>query len=355
MKNDTLQVQIGNYTLSNKNPPFIVAELSGNHNGSLERALKIIDAAKYAGAHAIKLQTYTADTMTLDIKNGDFYISAEDSLWKGRSLYELYTEAHTPWKWHPIIFEHCKKIGLEVFSSPFDETAVDFLETLNSPCYKIASLEIVNFALLEKVAKTKKPVIVSTGAATLEEIQEAVDLLRKHESHDIILLRCASAYPAKPEDLNLKSLEDLQKRFHTLVGLSDHTLGIGASIASVALGACLIEKHFTLSRKEGGVDSAFSLEPEELKALVIESNKAFYSLGDVVYGPTAAEKNELLNRRSLYFAKDLDAGSLITESDIRAVRPGHGLPPKHLKTLIGKQVAHSVKRGTPVTWNIFTN
>lgn len=346
-------IQIGTSLIGIHHPPFLVAELSGNHQGSLQRALEIIDRAKQAGAHAIKLQTYTPDTITLDVSSEEFLIKDQDSLWKNRRLYELYQEAYTPWDWHPIIFEHCRQIGMEAFSSPFDETAVDFLESLNVPCYKIASPEIVDHDLIRKVALTGKPLILSTGGATLVEIGEAVAVARQSGCKQMILLKCTAAYPAQPKDIHLRTLPHLSESFDVLVGLSDHTLGIGVAIASVALGACLIEKHFTLSREEGGVDSAFSMEPHEFKLLVEESKKAWEALGEIRYAPLRAEKVTLSHRPSLYFVEDLAAGTVIESQHVRSVRPGKGLPPKEISHILGLPLAVPVKKGTPVSWEAF--
>ncbi len=343
-------IALGSYLIGPESPPFIVAEMSGNHNGSLDRALQLVDAAKLAGAHAIKLQTYTADTMTLNIRDGEFLITDPDSLWFGKSLYELYQEASTPWEWHASIFQRCRERALLFFSTPFDSSAVDFLETFDAPCYKIASLEITDHPLIRKAASTGKPLILSTGGATLDEIKEAVAVARGAGCHQLILLKCTSAYPAPPESAHLKTIPNLAESFGTLVGISDHTPGIGVAIASVALGACFIEKHFTLSRSDGGVDSAFSLEPDELKALAVESERAWKALGQVRYGPTKAELGTLKFRRSLYFTQNLSAGAVITADNIRNIRPGSGLPPKEYERLIGLTVKKDVKRGEPVRW-----
>ncbi|MCX5751400.1 MAG: pseudaminic acid synthase [Candidatus Saganbacteria bacterium] len=332
--------------------PFIVAEMSGNHNQSLDRALAIVEVAAKAGVDAIKIQTYTADTMTIDVDRPEFKITDPKSLWNGDSLYELYEKAHTPWEWHKPIFDRCKELGIIGFSTPFDETAVDFLESLDVPCYKIASFELVDIPLIKKVALTGKPIIISTGMATIEEIQEALDAARNLGCKDIVLLKCTSTYPARPEDSNLLTIPDMRQRFGCEVGLSDHTLGIGVAIASVVLGASLIEKHFTLSRSEGGVDAVFSLEPEEMKQLVEEARKAWESLGKVSFGATGSEKDSLMFRRSLYVVKDMKAGDVFTKENLRAIRPGLGLPPKHYDELLGKKVKKDVKRGTPLKWEL---
>ncbi len=329
--------------------PLVIAEMSGNHNQSLERALAIVEAAAAAGAHALKLQTYTADTMTLDLRDGEFTVRDEKSLWNGKSLYQLYQEAHTPWDWHRPIFERAKKLGMLAFSSPFDESAVDFLEGLGAPCYKIASFENTDLPLIRKVAATGKPMIISTGMATAEELDETVRAARGAGARDIVLLKCTSTYPASPDETNILTIPDMRRRFGCEVGLSDHTMGIGAAVAAVALGACALEKHFTLRRADGGVDSAFSLEPAELKSLVEESERAWRSLGAVHYGATATEKPSLVLRRSLYVVKDLKAGDVLTRDNVRVIRPGLGLPPKFLEEILGKPVKRSVRRGTPLT------
>jgi pseudaminic acid synthase len=347
------EVSIGSYKIGPQHPPFIVAELSANHRGSLKKALEIVEAAKQAGVHAIKLQTYTPDTITLDVKEGDFVIHDATSLWKERNLYELYQEAYTPWEWHKPIFERCHELGLIAFSTPFDETAVDFLETLDVPCYKIASLEIVDLPLIKKAAATGKPLIISVGGATLTEIGDAVDAATHAGCKDLILLKCTAAYPAHPKDCNLRTVTHLASCFNVIVGISDHTLGLGVPIASVALGSCLIEKHFTLSRAEGGVDSAFSLEPDEFKILVEESRKAWEALGTIQYAPSNSEKSTLLLRPSLFFIQDLPAGEIIQPYHIRSVRPGSGLSPKEFDNVIGLQLKTDVKKGTPVRWHLF--
>ena len=329
--------------------PFIIAEMSGNHNQSLERALEIVEAGARTGAQAIKLQTYTADTMTLDLKEREFFISEDNSPWKGQSLYDLYKIAHTPWDWHKPIFDHAKKLGLICFSTPFDETAVDFLEKLGVPAYKIASFENTDIPLIQRVGATGKPLIISTGMATQEELDESVDAARKAGCKDLTLLKCTSTYPATPENSNLLTIPYLRERYGCEVGLSDHTLGIGVAVASIALGATVIEKHFTLKRADGGVDSAFSMEPAELKELVEETGRAWQSLGKVFVGPTEAERPSIAFRRSLYIVKDLKAGDVLTKENVRAIRPGFGLPPKHLKQLLGMEILRDVKRGTALS------
>jgi N-acetylneuraminate synthase len=333
-------------------PPFIIAEMSGNHNQSLERALEIVAAAARAGAHAIKLQTYTADTMTLDLKDKEFFISDDKSPWKGQSLYDLYKIAHSPWDWHQQIFDFAKKHGLICFSTPFDESAVDFLEKLDAPAYKIASFENTDIPLIERVAATGKPLIISTGMATQEELDESVDAARKGGCKELTLLKCTSTYPATPENSNLLTIPYLRDRYGCEIGLSDHTLGIGVAISSVALGATVIEKHFTLKRSDGGVDAAFSLEPNEMKQLVEETARAWKSLGKAFIGPTEAEKPSITFRRSLYIVKDLKAGDILTKEDVRAIRPGLGLSPKNLDEVLGKKIKSSVKMGTALAWSM---
>ncbi|HBQ25196.1 MAG TPA: pseudaminic acid synthase [Syntrophomonas sp.] len=345
-------INIGGNILGEKYPPFIVAEMSGNHNQSLERALQIVLAAARAGAHGIKLQTYTADTMTLDVNKDDFFIEDADSLWQGRSLHDLYQEAYTPWEWHEPIFKRCRELGLMAFSTPFDETAVDFLERLDAPCYKIASFENTDLPLIRKVAATGKPMIISTGMASVAEIDETVRVAREAGCEDLILLKCTSSYPASPEESNLLTIPHMQKLFNCPVGLSDHTMGIGAAVASVALGACLIEKHFTLSRADGGVDAAFSMEPGEMRQLVIETERAWQALGKINYGPGEQESKSLKFRRSLYIAKDMLAGEVLTPENLRIVRPGYGLEPKYYDVLLGKKVNQAVKKGTPLSWDL---
>jgi pseudaminic acid synthase len=333
-------------------PPFIIAEMSGNHNRSLDRALAIVEAAACAGAHALKIQTYTADTMTLDLDRGEFRIDDASSLWQGKSLYRLYDEAHTPWEWHKPIFDRCRELGMVGFSSPFDATAVDFLETLGVPCYKIASFENTDIPLIRRVAATGKPMIVSTGMATAEELEETVAAARAAGCRDLVLLKCTSTYPASPENTNILTIPDLRERFGCVPGLSDHTMGIGVAVASVALGAAVIEKHFTLARADGGVDSAFSLEPAELQALVAETGQAWQALGAVRYGPTDGERASLVFRRSLYVVRDMRAGETFTTENLRAIRPGLGLPPKHLVACLGRRASRDLRRGTPLAWDM---
>jgi pseudaminic acid synthase len=343
---------IHNRLIDPQSKPFVIAELSGNHNGSLERALALVDAAAEAGVECLKLQTYKADTLTLDVKEGEFVISDPKSLWAGRSLHDLYAEAYTPWEWHEPIMQRAKQRGLICFSSPFDETAVDFLETLNVPAYKIGSFECIHLPLLKRVAATGKPVILSTGMATLAEIDEAVRTLREGGVKDLALLKCTSTYPSTPENTNLLTLPHLREMFGCEVGVSDHTLGIGVAVGSVALGAVIIEKHFTLARADGGVDSAFSMEPAEMRALVIESERAWQALGAVHYGPTAAEMKAVTRRRSIYISSDLAAGEVLSAENLKIVRPGHGLAPKHWETILGRRVHKAVKKGQPLSWDV---
>lgn len=345
-------ITVAQKKISTDHEPFIIAEMSGNHNQSLARALDIVEAAARSGAHALKLQTYTPDTMTLDLDEGEFFISDDKSLWKGRSLYELYREAHTPWEWHKPIFDRARELGLIVFSTPFDETAVDFLEDLDVPCYKIASFENTDIPLIRKVASTGKPMIISTGMATIAELDEAVRSARGDGCQDIVLLKCTSTYPATSENTNLLTIPHMRKLFECEVGLSDHTLGIGAAVASVALGATVLEKHFTLRREDGGVDAAFSLEPNEMKALVEETRRAWQALGSVRYGPVEAEKKSIVFRRSLYITKDLKAGDVLTKENVRSLRPGSGLQPKYYQILLGKRVTRDVKKGAPADWEM---
>lgn len=333
-------------------PPYIIAEMSGNHNQSLDRALAIVDAAAAAGAHAVKLQTYTADTMTLTVPDGEFFISDENSLWNGTTLHDLYKSAYTPWEWHAPIMARARELGLACFSSPFDESAVDFLETLDVPAYKIASFENVHLPLIRRVAATGKPMIISTGMATVAEIDEAVRTARESGCGDIALLKCTSTYPASPANSNVRTIPHLRSLFRCEVGLSDHTMGVGAAVAAVALGATVVEKHFTLSRADGGVDSSFSLEPAELRALVVETERAWNALGEVTYGMGLAEKKSLVFRRSIYVARDMKAGEVLTPENIRCVRPGLGLAPKFFDMLVGRRISADVRMGTPMSWDL---
>jgi pseudaminic acid synthase len=345
-------IVLGERIVGKNHPPFIIAEMSGNHNQSLERAISIVEEAAKAGAHALKLQTYTADTMTLDISHGDFYINNSKSLWKGNALYQLYQQAYTPWEWHKPIFEHCYKLGIIPFSTPFDESAVDFLESLNVPLYKIASFENTDLPLIRKVAATGKPIIISTGMATIAELDETVRTAREAGAKDIVLLKCTSTYPASPEKTNILTIPHMKELFQCQVGLSDHTMGVGAAVASVALGASVIEKHFTLSRADGGIDAVFSMEPDEMKSLVIESKRAWQSLGSIQYGLSKEEVSSIQYRRSLYVSKDMKAGETFTAENLRIVRPGFGLEPKYYDVLLGKQVKMDVKMGTQVSWDL---
>jgi pseudaminic acid synthase len=343
-------MKIANFEIGSSHKPFVIAEMSGNHNKSLDRAKEIIKAAADTGAHAVKLQTYTADTMTINHKGGLFNITDKNSLWYGRNLYELYEEAHTPWDWHKPLFDYAKKLGIICFSTPFDETAVDFLETLNVPCYKIASFENTDHPLLKKVAQTRKPVIMSTGIADISDIKESVQVLKENGCSQIVLLKCTSTYPATPENTNLMTIPELQKIFpDCVIGLSDHTMGIGASVVSVALGARVIEKHFTLKRADGGVDSVFSMEPEEMQSLVIETERAFLALGTIQLTAQQAEEKSRVFKRSIYVVKDIKAGEVITKENVRVIRPGDGLAPKHYEVIIGRNAKSNLKRGTPLT------
>jgi len=346
------EIMIGDRKIGKEYKPFIIAEMSGNHNHSLERALAIVDAAADAGVSGLKIQTYTADTMTLDVNYEEFRINDPNSLWQGNSLYKLYQQAYTPWEWHKPIFDRCRERGIIGFSTPFDFTAVDFLEDLEAPCYKIASFESVDLPLIKKVAKTRKPVIISSGMATISEMDDAIRTLRDNGCHDIVMLKCTSSYPASPENSNLLTIPHMRDLFNCEVGLSDHTLGLGVAVASIALGATVIEKHFTLSRKDGGVDSAFSSEPQEMKWLVDETTKAWQALGEVSYGATGKEQKSLQFRRSLYVGQDMKAGESFTPDNLRIIRPGYGLPPKYYETFLGKKVKSDIKKGTPVSWDL---
>ena len=345
-------IQIGDKNIGVNHKPFVIAEMSGNHNQSLDRALEIVEAAAKTGAHALKLQTYTADTITLDVNDGEFFIDDENSLWKGKSLYELYQDAYTPWEWHEPIMKRANKLKMLCFSTPFDETAVEFLEELDMPAYKIASAEIIHLPLIKKVAATGKPMIISTGMASVTEIDEAVRTIRKANCEQIVLLKCTSTYPALPGNSNVLTIPHMRELFGCEVGLSDHTMGVGASVAAVAHGATVIEKHFTLRRADGGVDSAFSLEPEEMSQLVVETERAWQSLGKISYGPTEAEKDSVKFRRSLYIAEDMKKGDVLNEKSLRIVRPGLGLSPKYYNILLGRKVNRDVKKGTAVEWEL---
>lgn len=333
-------------------PPFVIAEMSGNHNQSLDRALAIVEAAAASGAHALKLQTYTADTMTIDVREGEFFIADPNSLWSGCSLYELYERAHTPWEWHEPIFRRARELGMVPFSTPFDETAVDFLESLDVAVYKIASFENTDLPLIRKVAGTGKPMIISTGMASVAELDETVRAARDAGCKDLVLLKCTSTYPSTPENTNIRTIPHLRDLFACEVGLSDHTMGCGAAVAAVALGATVIEKHFTLARADGGVDSAFSLEPDELRTLIVESERAWQALGSISYGASTAEVSSLVFRRSLYVVADIEAGQSFTSANVRAIRPGLGLAPRWMDTILGKVAKSNLKRGTPLKWEM---
>ena len=347
-----MPVSIAGQTIGLGYKPFIIAEMSGNHNQDLERALAIVDAAAKAGANALKLQTYTADTMTLDIDEGAFHIEDPKSLWQGNSLYKIYQQAYAPWEWHKQIFDRCKALGLIYLSTPFDETAVDFLETLDVPCYKIASFENTDLPLIRKVASTGKPMIISTGMATVAELDETVRMARKSGCPNVILLKCTSTYPATSDNTNILTIPHMRELFECEVGLSDHTMGLGVAVASVALGATIIEKHFTLLRADGGVDSAFSMEPSELCQLVKETECAWQALGSVAYGATEKENASLQYRRSLYIVEDMIRGEILTRDNLKAIRPGFGLPTKYLDLLIGRRLNQDVSKGTPASWEI---
>lgn len=333
--------------------PFIIAEMSGNHDGSLDRAMQIVDAVADSGAHALKLQTYTADTMTLDSDRPEFRIDNPSSLWYGRRLYDLYREAHTPWEWHTAIFARATSRGLLAFSSAFDYSSVDFLESLDVPCYKIASFECIDLPLIARAASTGKPLIISTGMATMSEIDDAVGTARQFGCSELVLLKCTSSYPADPGDSNLLAIPALRERFDCEVGLSDHTLGTEVAVSAVALGATVVEKHVTISRLNGGVDSAFSAEPHELRQLVESCSIAQRAVGTAAVGPTQAELPGRSRRRSLYFVDNLDSGQTVMDTDVRSIRPGLGLPPKYLTDVIGRTLRRDVKRGEPVSWDCF--
>ena len=332
--------------------PLVIAEMSGNHNQSLERALEIVDAAAQSGAHALKIQTYTAETMTIDIREREFFISDEKSLWKGESLFDLYKKAYTPWEWHEAIFDRAKKHNMLAFSTPFDRTAVDFLEDLNVPCYKIASFENTDLPLIRYVAATGKPMIISTGMATFAELDETVDAARSAGCKDLVLLKCTSTYPSTPDDSNILTIPEMRSRYGCEIGISDHTMGIGVSVAAVALGATVVEKHFTLQRADGGVDSAFSMEPQEMAQLVLETERAWQALGKVQHGPTEKEKASLVFRRSLYVVADVKAGEKLTPANVRAIRPGNGIAPKFYEEVIGKTAKRDIARGTPLSHDL---
>ncbi|MCW7752392.1 pseudaminic acid synthase [Desulfobotulus sp. H1] len=341
-------ISIQGRRIASNAPPYIVAELSANHNGSLKRAITILETAKKCGADAVKLQTYTPDTLTLNCNSEDFQIKG--GLWDGKTLYELYQWAHMPWDWHTPLFDRAKELDITIFSTPFDRTAVDLLEDLNAPAYKIASFEAVDLALIRYAASTKKPLILSTGMADMEEIAEAVQAAEDAGCTELALLHCVSGYPAPPEDYNLKTIPDMMTRFGKVTGLSDHTLDNATAIASVALGAAIIEKHFTLDKKGGGPDDSFSLEPPQLEALCRDAKTVWQALGKVDYGRKSCERANVLFRRSLYYIKDMKAGKILDEESVRSIRPGYGLACKHLDTLLGKRLKKSVGRGTPAAW-----
>ena len=345
-------ITIGNRKIGTGETPFIIAEMSGNHNQSLERALEIVEAAAKTGAHALKIQTYTPDTMTLDLDEREFHISDPSSLWAGTSLYKLYGQAYTPWEWHKPIFDRARELGIIAFSTPFDDTAVDLLESLEVPCYKIASFENTDLPLIRRVAATGKPMIISTGMASIAELDDTVCAAREAGCKDLILLKCTSTYPATAGNTNILTIPHMRELFGCEVGLSDHTMGVGVSVASVALGATVIEKHFTLNRADGGVDSTFSMEPAEMAQLVVETERAWQALGQVSYGATEAEKKSIVFRRSLYVVQDLKAGDVLTKENVRAIRPGLGLATKYLEVVVGKVVKQDVNRGTALAWEL---
>jgi N-acetylneuraminate synthase len=343
---------IGERPIGREHAPFIIAEMSGNHNQSIERAFEIVEAAAKSGAHAIKLQTYTADTITLDVRGGAFEINDPNSLWAGKNLHDLYKQAYTPWEWHAPIMARAKELGLLCFSSPFDETAVDFLNDLGVPAFKIASFENNHLPLIRKAASTGKPLIISTGMATIAELDEAVRTAREAGCKDLVLLKCTSTYPATPDNSNILTIPHMAELFGCEVGLSDHTMGVGVAVAAVAHGATVIEKHFTLARADGGVDSAFSLEPAELESLVVETERAWQSLGRVSYGPTEAEKKSLVFRRSIYVSRDVKAGEVFGPDNLRIVRPGDGLAPRDYASILGRAAKQDVMKGTPMSWDL---
>lgn len=343
-------IQVAEHVIGADHKPFVIAEMSGNHNQSIERAFKIVDAAVEAGAHAIKLQTASPDGLTLDVDSPDFQIMDKDSLWYGKSLYQLYKEAVTPWEWHELIFNYCRQRGIIAFSSPFELKAVDFLESLDVPCYKIASFELIDTQLIRRVAQTGKPMIMSTGMATLSEIETAVKTAREEYNDQIVLLKCTSTYPARPISTHLLTIPHMRAAFGTQVGLSDHTMGVGVSCAAVAMGATVIEKHFTLARADGGVDSAFSLEPHELRFLVDETERAWQAMGEIRYGGSDDEKASLKFRRSIYISRDIKAGEELTTENIKIVRPGFGISPKYFDILIGRRVNKDLPKGTAMSW-----
>jgi pseudaminic acid synthase len=348
----TTEFNLGDRIIGPSRPPFIIAEMSGNHNQSLERALSIVEAAAKSGAHGLKIQTYTPDTMTLDLDEREFHIADKNSLWAGTSLYKLYGQAYTPWDWHKPIFEHARKLGLIPFSTPFDDTAVDFLETLSVPCYKIASFENTDLPLIRRVASTGKPIIMSTGMATVAELDDSVRAARDAGCKHLVLLKCTSTYPATAENTNISTIPHMRDLFNCEVGLSDHTMGVGVAVAAVALGATVIEKHFTLARQDGGVDSTFSLEPAELSQLVVETERAWQAMGQPSYGPIEAEMKSLQFRRSLYVVEDIPPGDVLNRKNLRAIRPGLGLPTKYLDVVLGRVVVKGAARGSALSWDM---
>jgi len=339
--------------ISLKKPPYVIAEISANHNGSIETAKKLIQIAKESGASAVKLQTYTPDTITLDSDQDDFRI--KEGLWKGSTLYQLYESAYTPWDWQPELFRYAKEVGITIFSSPFDTTAVDFLESLDAPAYKIASFEAIDTPLIKYAASTKKPLIISTGLANKDEISEAIETAREAGCEDLAILHCVSSYPAKPEDYNLNTIVDMRSSFDVEVGLSDHTLTNNASVTAIALGASIVEKHITLDRHGGGPDDSFSLEPNDLNGLCADLREAWSALGTVNYGIKEGERPNLKFRRSLYFVRDLEAGQIIDSNAVRSIRPGFGLSPKHLGRIVGKTTTRKISRGTACSWDLIVD
>ncbi len=350
--NSLSDITIAGKKIGRNHPPFVIAEMSGNHNQSLKRALEIVEVAAKTGAHALKIQTYTPDTMTLDLDEREFHISDPKSLWAGTSLYKLYGQAYTPWEWHKPIFDRARELGMIAFSTPFDDTSIDFLESLDVPCYKIASFENTDLPLIRRVAATGKPLVISTGMASIAELDDTVRAAREAGCKDLILLKCTSTYPATSSNTNILTIPHMRELFDCEVGLSDHTMGIGVSLASVAIGATVIEKHFTLNRADGGVDSTFSMEPSEMAQLVVETERAWQAMGKVSYGATEAEKKSLIFRRSLYIVKDMKAGDMLTKDNVRAIRPGLGLPTKYLEVVLGKKVNKTVLRGTALSWEL---
>ncbi len=345
------EISIGKKQITQESPVYIIAEMSGNHNMNFDRAVKIIEAAKESGADAVKIQTYTADTMTLDCNNKYFQIT-QGTLWDGRTLYKLYKEAYTPWKWQPELKRIAEDIGLDFFSTPFDSSSVDFLEEMDIPIYKIASFEIVDIPLLRKVAALRKPMIISTGIARMADIELALDICKQEKNENVILLKCCSAYPTPYEDINLRTIQSMQESFDCIIGLSDHTLGTAVATASVAMGGKVIEKHLTLSRSDGGVDSAFSMEPEEFKRMVDDIRVVERALGKVTYELTEKQAAQREFGRSLFIAKDMKAGDIFTIDNLRSVRPGYGLHTKYLDTLLGRQIRRDTKMGTPMNWDL---